>query len=147
MNRRKKVEHSSSSFRDEVLLERLYKKHYQALLDYANSILNSEDVAQDIIQDLFVHLLLTRSEAPITKSYLYTSVRNRAFDILRGEKVRQSWAAEQRLNVTQKDLLHGNAEETLHEKELEKRIEHVLLDMPERRRRDFSAGQVSRFYL
>ena len=137
MNRRKKVIYGSSSFPDEDRLARLYKTYYHGLLDYACSILRSEDAAEDVVQDLFVYLLSSKSQVPLTKSYLYTSVRNRAFDILKGEKVRQAWAEEQRHVVTEQDKVDEDVEQKIKEKELEVRIEKVLLEMPERRREIF----------
>ena len=137
MSRRKQVSRNASSFQDEDRLERLYKTYYHGLLDYASSILHSEEAAEDVIQDLFVYLISAKSRVTPTKSYLFTSVRNRAFDVLKSEKVREKWATEKRKNVSEQDLVDKNVDGAILEKELEVHIEQVLIDMPERRREIF----------
>ena len=145
MNRRKNGVHSSSSFQDEDRLERLYKTHYHGLLDYASSILQSDDAAEDVVQDLFIHLLQTNARPTLTKSYLYTSVRNRAYDVLRGQKVRDIWATEQRQHVNEEEVTDGGVEQLLWAKELEERINLVLDEMPVRRREIFLLARYQGF--
>ena len=137
MNRRTKGIQHASSFPHEGQLERLYKAYYHGLLDFASAILKSEEAAEDVVQDLFVYLLTSNSQATLTKSYLYTSVRNRAYDVIKGEKVRQTWADEKRQRVTQHEVQVESGETSFQEKELEVRIEQVLNEMPDRRREIF----------
>jgi len=67
----------------------LFRQYYTALCYFANSILNNEEEAKDIVQDCFVGLWNSpKIKRPETiKSFLYTSVRNGCIDILRKKKV------------------------------------------------------------
>lgn len=67
-----------------------FRKHYAALCYFANSIINNEAEAKDIVQESFIklwdsHTINERTET--VKSFLYTVVRNKCLDLLRKRKV------------------------------------------------------------
>lgn len=66
-----------------------FRKHYPALLYFANKILNDYEASKDILQDSFVklwdkHPSLNRPE--VIKSYLYRMVYNNCIDQIRQDK-------------------------------------------------------------
>lgn len=59
--------------------EALYREYWQRLYDFALAKTHDENVAEEIVQDLFVTIWEKRKELRITnlQSYLFVSVRNR----------------------------------------------------------------------
>ncbi len=68
----------------------LFLEHRPALVDYAARLLGSRDQAEDIVQDAFLRLKLKDSDDYAPRqvlSYLYSIVRNLAFDQLKRRSV------------------------------------------------------------
>ena len=71
-------------------MELLYKKFYVSLYRYAQTFLEDEDEAKDVVGDVFQRLWeswqnsVDHQETPA--SFLYTAVRNRCLDKLRHDK-------------------------------------------------------------
>lgn len=69
-----------------LLFENLFREHYDALAQYAFSILKSKEDAEDIVQDVFVKLWQNTPEVIETaqvKFYLLTAVKNNSISLLR----------------------------------------------------------------
>lgn len=68
----------------------LFDKYFERLFSFAVHVVFREDVANDIVQEIFIHLY-EKSETlnydDSLKSYLFNSVRNRCFNYLRDRKV------------------------------------------------------------
>ena len=63
--------------------------HYRPLCGFAVQYLKDMDVAEDLVQDLFVRIWHEREKLTITsslKSYLFTAVRNRCLNALKVNK-------------------------------------------------------------
>ena len=60
--------------KDEI--ERLFRSHYAAMYRLAMLILRDDDVARDIVHDVFEALLVSGKE-DVSEGYLLTAVRNR----------------------------------------------------------------------
>src|SRR3982751_3777448 len=68
------------------LFEKLFKEHYEALSNYAFSILRNKDDAEDIVQDVFIKLWQNSPDVihtPQVKFYLLTAVKNGCISFLR----------------------------------------------------------------
>src|SRR5919109_1494992 len=68
--------------------------YYAELCEYTLRFVGSPEVAEDIVQDLFLHLWRTRGPndaVRLTKPYLYTSTRHRALKYLRHRRVADGW--------------------------------------------------------
>lgn len=67
-------------------LEYLFQEYYKPLVLWADTFLNDIALSEDLVQEFFVKLwekeLLSGLTSDTLKSYLYTSVRNRAFNAL-----------------------------------------------------------------
>jgi len=69
----------------------LFEKYYVRLCDFARRILGDEDVAEDVVQDVFVAFMERREsiflENIVIRNYLYQSVKNACLNKLRKGKV------------------------------------------------------------
>ena len=79
---------------DERSFDSIFKLYYKDLLLYAGSYLRERQVCEDIVQSLFMHLWYDRKTLSVgrsLKSYLLISVRNRCFDYMRHQNVRNDY--------------------------------------------------------
>ena len=65
--------------------EQLFKQNFERLYYHSLDIVHNEDVARDVVSDVFVNVWRLRDKVAMDTalSYLYTSVRNRSLDQLR----------------------------------------------------------------
>ncbi|MBO9639062.1 RNA polymerase sigma-70 factor [Siphonobacter aquaeclarae] len=71
---------------DDTAFSDLYHRYHKRLLVYATKIVNSAELAEEIVLDVFMHFWQHRSRLQIHtsfESYLFRSVRNLAFDYLK----------------------------------------------------------------
>ncbi len=64
----------------------LFNKYYEILFRFALTYQNQREVAEEIVQDIFMHIWEKRLELNISssvRSYLFTSVKNRCISFLR----------------------------------------------------------------
>jgi RNA polymerase sigma-70 factor (ECF subfamily) len=78
----------------EISWEEAFEAHYVGLCEYVLRLVGSADVAEDLIQDLFLYLW-SEGEPPaagqLTPPYLYVAARNRALRYLRHQRVVAAW--------------------------------------------------------
>ncbi|MDR6945123.1 RNA polymerase sigma-70 factor [Mucilaginibacter pocheonensis] len=126
----------------EVVFEQLFKKHFRELHAYAFSLLKDWDVAEEIVQALFLKLWEKNEWARIQssiKSYLYKSVYHDSLNYIRRQKVQlkyQTTTAYSMKNHT------DDAAGKLKLGELEQHLEKALSKLPEKCRAIF---HLSRF--
>ena len=87
----------------------MFKQYYNPLCNFAASILKDKKLAEDVVHDVFEKLWDKRSELNINdneKSYLFTSVRNKAIEVIRKNK------SDQKLEV---DYINSTLENGLDE--------------------------------
>lgn len=75
--------------RNKVVFEFIFHYYYSGLCAFCERMTLSHEVAEDIVQELFIKLWTKNQELNITtslKSYLFTSVKNRSFDYLKHEQ-------------------------------------------------------------
>ncbi len=75
---------------DRKLFEALFHEYYVLLCDYARTYLEDVSEAEDAVQDVFVYLWNYRKSIVIStslKSYLYSSVKHHALNILKHKAV------------------------------------------------------------
>src|SRR5437016_14446423 len=74
--------------------ESAFAAHYVALCEYVLRFVGSAEAAEDVVQDLFLHLWDTRGPRDalrLTRRYLYVAARNRALKYLRHRRVADEW--------------------------------------------------------
>jgi RNA polymerase sigma-70 factor (family 1) len=80
---------------DEEQFKKVFELFYAPLCVFALQYVEHEDSANDIVQECFVNLWRQRksfSTEGEVKSYLYTSIRNEAINVLNHDKVVQEYA-------------------------------------------------------
>jgi RNA polymerase sigma-70 factor (ECF subfamily) len=81
---------------DERSFERLFHAEYASLCAFAEQIVGSPQVAEDVVQSMFLRLWSSREQLPLVKSlrgYLFAATRNAALDHLKKSAVERKWAA------------------------------------------------------
>ena len=79
------------------IFERLFSDYYGILVCYAQKYTKREDIAEDIVQDVFASLWEENRIFPSQanfRSFLYSSIRNAAFDYLRHQNVESRYIEE-----------------------------------------------------
>ena len=77
---------------DEHALEKVYKAAFRSLVYYATEITGQPQLAEEVVQDVFLKIWQNRSELDIKgsfKAYLFQSVHNHALNIIRQQKTRK----------------------------------------------------------
>ena len=80
--------------RDTRTYEVVFKKYYQPLVMFVVRHIGNEDVAKDIVQDIFFKLFESSSSLPddfLLKSWFYRVARNAAVDYLRHLQVEDKY--------------------------------------------------------
>lgn len=70
-------------------IERLFKAHYAQMYRVAVALLHDDDLARDIVHDVFVLLLDGAHNISISSSYLLKAVRNRCLNYIRDCEIHQ----------------------------------------------------------
>ena len=79
------------------IFERLFSDYYGILVCYAQKYTKREDIAEDIVQDVFASLWEENRIFPSQenfRSFLYISIRNASFDYLRHQNVESRYIEE-----------------------------------------------------
>lgn len=64
-------------------IEKLFKANYGRMYRLALAILHDDDLAHDIVHDVFAAILDNKSENTVTETYLLRAVRNRCLNHIR----------------------------------------------------------------
>ena len=80
-------------------IERLFRTHYAAMYRLAMLILRDDDVARDIVHDVFEALLVS-GRYNVAAPYLLTAVRNRCLKYIRSlsvnDRLKEGYSADER---------------------------------------------------
>jgi RNA polymerase sigma-70 factor (ECF subfamily) len=131
----------------------LVRAHYGRLCNFVYRFVGSRDVAEDIVQDVFVRLWQNREAFDIKDPlpYLYQSVRNRAVSHRRQTVVRERWR-EQAVSVAQERRPVSSAASEMEAGELADALARAVEALPERcrlvftmsREQDLSYAEIAR---
>jgi RNA polymerase sigma-70 factor, ECF subfamily len=129
--------------RDESAFETIFKDNFKKLQSYAITIVSDENVAEEMVQNVFFKLWDRVEKINIQSSiaaYLYRAVYNESCNYLKHQKVKQGF-----FNYTKhamSDISTEKASKKILVTELEQRIKNALNNLPEQCRTVF---QLSRF--
>lgn len=127
---------------NEAIFEQLYKTHFRELHAYVFSLLRDWDVAEEIVQAMFLKLW-EKEEAlqagTSIRSYLYRSVYHSSLNYLRGQKVQLKYQTTTAYAMTDHT---DDAGSKLSMNELELLLQKALNKLPEKCRAIF---HLSRF--
>lgn len=94
-------------------IEQLFKAHYAQMYRLAVALLHDDDLARDIVHDVFVSLLDGKTDILATKSYLLRAVRNRSLNHIRDCEIHQRIANRYVLDNKEYDTEDWPDEETI----------------------------------
>lgn len=127
---------------NERVYETVFRKHYQALCNYACGILKDMDDAEEVVQSIFLKLWEQRESIEINISlnaYLYRAVHNTCLNRLKHLKIQETYR--QYIGNYLEDTF-DSATDIMDKNELENRISVALEKLPEQCRLIF---KMSRF--
>lgn len=127
---------------NEKAFETVFKRYYKALHAYAFAIVKEEDLAEDIVQQVFFRIWQNAGNLRIQSSiaaYLYRSVNNESLNHLKHQKL---VVAHQKETAPHMKEERDSAAGKILNKELEEKIREALNALPEHCRTVF---QLSRF--
>lgn len=82
---------------DERALEIVFRAHYGSLAGFVQRYVQAPDVAEELVQDIFLKLWSRReqlTEIESLRTYLFRAVRNQALNWLRRRKLERRWEEE-----------------------------------------------------
>lgn len=109
--------------------ESLFRNFYPALVNYAGTLVRDRDEAEDIVQQLFVHIWDKRTELGIhtsVRSFLFRSVYNASINRIRHVQIRREHAEQVQYQARASSSL-----QELEGKELSERIARSIEQLPE----------------
>ncbi|MCK5135452.1 MAG: RNA polymerase sigma-70 factor [Bacteroidales bacterium] len=128
--------------------EVVFKRYYHSLHAYALSFVRNEDVAEDIVQDVYTNLWERRSEIEMldfVNIYLFRSVRNKSLNYIEHQKVKEKHIRHTSKNQYSEDMyfLHslGGESGTIFNNELSGKIEMTINALPEKCREVFKLSR------
>jgi len=130
---------------DQTAFELLFRLYYPGLVTFASRIVLDSDEAEEIVQEFFVKLWAGRREikkSETLKSYFFTSVKNRALNFLKKEKISEKVRQELR-EMIETDRLYQP--DLFVESELQSRIKSAFEKLPSRTNEVFTLSRFKDF--
>lgn len=127
---------------DQTAFELLFRFYYPGLVTFVAHIISNRDEAEEIVQDFFVNVWTARKsihQSTSLKSYLFVSVKNRAFNYLKKEQIREKTLGKLK-ELVENDFLFQP--DLFVESELQQQIAKAMEKLPARTREIF---MMSRF--
>lgn len=130
---------------DEFALERVYKISFRSLVNYAGEITGQVQLAEEVVQDVFLKIWQSRSELSIKgsfRAYLFQSVHNHALNVIRHQRTNKESVNIPVSEKTWKFIsetydLNDNIIDRIFSDETESLIEQIIKELPEQCRRVF----------
>lgn len=124
---------------NKILFEGIFRKYYQMLCAFAISKLKDGEIAEEIVQEVFVKLWEKRQGLDVgnIKSYLFSSVNNTILNNFKHQQVRREHASE--MKVVQSDSMEDSEVEY---NELQLKLSALINQMPEARQRVFKLVKI-----
>lgn len=122
---------------DAGVLEDLFCRYYQDLFDFCRRITSAEDIAEDIIQEVFLRIWKNRhalNPQSSVKRYLFKAVKNLSYQHIRNTSRRHSLLAKMILHDAQRP---ATPEETVEYDETREVVEQAVNTLPKRCREIF----------
>ncbi len=119
---------------DETALAELYKLYYQKLILFAKSIVRTKELAEEVVEDVFIKLWCNRAEIGQVKNlnvYLYTAVKNTSLNRLSQQASQLVSAPFDFLNIELENEL-ANPHELMITTEMMKKMHHAIDTLPPR---------------
>lgn len=121
---------------NELAFEQLFNKYYASLCLFTLHFFDDHEVAEEIVQEVFVTIWLKRRQLEISssvKNYLFCSVRNRCLNLIQHKKVEKRFSRQALLGTRDEQDLDPYFLEV----DLKQKIEQSIGLLPEKRREIF----------
>ena len=121
---------------DESAYNHLFNTYYIILTAFANKYVNDQEVARDIVQNLFVNMFESRKHIVIVsslKAYLFQSVQNRCINYIKTIRLHEKHHDHMKSSTE----IATDLEEMIIETELEQLIFQRIGELPDQCRRIF----------
>lgn len=115
---------------NEVIFEQVFRNYYERLCNYAKTMVNDMDEAEEIVQSTFLALWEKRLGIDIhtsVKSYLYQAVHNTCLNRIKHNRVKQMHGEYYRYTT---DMASNSGSDQLIGKELEAQINEAIDSLP-----------------
>ena len=116
-------------------LKRIFDTYYEVLVLYANRFLYPKDECEDLVQDVFVGLWEKENTFPdeiSLKVYLYKTVRNKCYNVIKHNKVKNKYAE----NIVQSLEDDNLFLKQILEEEIVRQLYHAIEVLPLRKKRN-----------
>jgi len=116
---------------NEQVFETIFRTYYERLCNYANTILNDMDEAEEMVQGAFLTVWEKHDTLEIhtsVKSYLYRAVHNSCLNRVKHYKVRKTYGDSVK---NQTELLHDDASQDLIGSELDAIVANAIDSLPD----------------
>ncbi|MEZ4848512.1 MAG: RNA polymerase sigma-70 factor [Bacteroidia bacterium] len=130
---------------DQKALEAVFRSFYQELFFFAYQFIGESDIAEEVVQDVFIQIWEKKESLDIQtspKSYLYTAVRNRSLNYLKSKLAKIRSETEVSLDLVS-DSSSEPADQKLSEEELILLIQKGVQSLPEKCRIIFKLSRDS----
>lgn len=122
---------------DEETIKLIFDKYYEGLCLYAESLIKNHQLAEEIVEDIFIHLWMNAQNSGITKSlksYLFRSVHNNCLKYLDKLKTERKSIVNISYTLQDYELLHPLTPDlpisNLIAQELEEKASQTLESLP-----------------
>jgi len=125
---------------DQAAYTFIYRRYFKLLYLHAFHRIGNEEIAKDLIQEIFTVLWLKREEIGQTNlsGYLYTSVRNRVIDLYSREQVAEKYY---KSIGKYAERYHETADHLIRERDMSALIEKEIQALPPRMREIFELSR------
>lgn len=127
---------------DHAAFTELYNRYWAVLFQHARKMLQDDDTAVDIVQDVFTAIWIKNSELNITtsiKAYLYAAARNRILSAIRHSKVHENYL-DSLVTVIEKGELV--TDEQVRYREFSAQVEMEISKLPAKMREVFELSRI-----
>lgn len=121
--------------------EALFDAYYEELVQFACYYVGRQDVAQDLVQDVFFNIWKMRSEwhpRGALRTYLYGATRNQSLMYLKHLRIERRWATRVQMDERRAGL---EADRNVRIEEADCALQRAIDDLPERRRLIFTLSR------
>lgn len=114
---------------DKEIFVKLFDLYYQRLFLYARSYVRNDEEAEDMVQNVFLHLWEKRKDLVIFSSvsaYLFRSIHNRSIQHLRHQKVVAKHAERHKLRIREAEILYNSSADFSFSEQQIKEIQQIF---------------------
>ena len=108
--------------------KQVFEEYYNPLCNFASKFVAGKDVAEDVVQEVFVQMWQKREQITLKtgiKSYLFQSTRNKAIEIIRRNKLQSDYVNEEKYKMETSYEIDKDADNYMLKEQLNKSIRQL----------------------